>query len=129
MKPLIVLALLIGAAAGVMVAQNAKGPQPPAKVTYMSAEQIAEALATTPNLVIVAPPGAGKTTRAPLVLMHEEWAKGGKLILLEPRRLAARAAASARRLCLCHVSPRMVNPTAGHNVLEASCRPRFWSCR
>ena len=45
MKPLIVLALLIGAAAGVMVAQNTKGPQPPAKVTYMSAEQIAEALA------------------------------------------------------------------------------------
>jgi len=55
--------------------------------------QIAEALATTPNLVIVAPPGAGKTTRAPLALLDAPWAQNGKLILLEPRRLAARAAA------------------------------------
>ncbi len=43
--------------------------------------------------MLVAPPGAGKTTRAPLALMDEPWAKTGKLILLEPRRLAARAAA------------------------------------
>ena len=56
--------------------------------------QIAEALATTPNLVIVAPPGAGKTTRAPLALLDAPWTQNGKLILLEPRRLAARAAAA-----------------------------------
>jgi ATP-dependent helicase HrpB len=43
--------------------------------------------------VLVAPPGAGKTTRVPLVLLDEPWAKGGKIIVLEPRRLAARAAA------------------------------------
>ncbi|WP_457797134.1 ATP-dependent helicase HrpB [Methylocystis sp. S23] len=55
---------------------------------------IQAALAASPNLVIVAPPGAGKTTRAPLALIGSDWAKGGKLILLEPRRLAARAAAS-----------------------------------
>ncbi|WP_442756775.1 ATP-dependent helicase HrpB [Methylocystis sp. JAN1] len=52
------------------------------------------ALAKAPNLVIVAPPGAGKTTRVPLALIGADWTKGGKLILLEPRRLAARAAAS-----------------------------------
>ena len=52
------------------------------------------ALATRPNAVLVAPPGAGKTTRAPLALLDEPWARGGRLILLEPRRLAARAAAS-----------------------------------
>jgi ATP-dependent helicase HrpB len=44
--------------------------------------------------VLVAPPGAGKTTRVPLALLDEAWAKGGRLIVLEPRRLAARAAAA-----------------------------------
>src|SRR3954447_18403009 len=43
--------------------------------------------------VLVAPPGAGKTTRVPLVLIDEPWAAGRKIIVLEPRRLAARAAA------------------------------------
>ncbi|MCB5174076.1 ATP-dependent helicase HrpB [Microvirga lenta] len=47
-----------------------------------------------PNAVLVAPPGAGKTTRVPLALLDEPWVGGGKLILLEPRRLAARAAAA-----------------------------------
>ncbi len=43
--------------------------------------------------VLVAPPGAGKTTRVPLVLADEGWAKGRRILVLEPRRLAARAAA------------------------------------
>jgi ATP-dependent helicase HrpB len=50
-------------------------------------------LRARPNVVLVAPPGAGKTTRVPLVLLDEPWVGSGKLILLEPRRLAARAAA------------------------------------
>src|SRR3979490_3390014 len=41
--------------------------------------------------VLVAPPGAGKTTRVPLVLAREPWAQG-KILVLEPRRIAARAA-------------------------------------
>jgi ATP-dependent RNA helicase HrpB len=44
--------------------------------------------------VLVAPPGAGKTTRVPLVLLDEPWAKEKKILVLEPRRLAARAAAA-----------------------------------
>ncbi len=52
------------------------------------------ALSLEPNLVLVAPPGAGKTTRVPLALLDAPWRGDGKLILLEPRRLAARAAAS-----------------------------------
>jgi ATP-dependent helicase HrpB len=52
------------------------------------------ALAEHSSAVLVAPPGAGKTTRAPLALIDELWAKGKRLILLEPRRLAARAAAA-----------------------------------
>ena len=52
------------------------------------------ALAEHSSAVLVAPPGAGKTTRVPLALLDEPWAKSKRLILLEPRRLAARAAAA-----------------------------------
>lgn len=47
-----------------------------------------------PNAVLVAPPGAGKTTRVPLALIDEGWVAGRKLVMLEPRRLAARGAAT-----------------------------------
>src|SRR3954469_2100307 len=50
------------------------------------------ALSATNVAVLVAPPGAGKTTRVPLVLAEEPWAQG-KILVLEPRRIAARAAA------------------------------------
>ena len=43
--------------------------------------------------MLVAPPGAGKTTRVPLALLDAPWAKGKKIIMLEPRRIAARASA------------------------------------
>jgi ATP-dependent helicase HrpB len=43
--------------------------------------------------VLVAPPGAGKTTRVPLALLDAPWARGKKIIVLEPRRIAARASA------------------------------------
>ena len=52
------------------------------------------ALAAHSGAVLVAPPGAGKTTRVPLALLDEPWAKNKRLILIEPRRLAARAAAA-----------------------------------
>ncbi|MEM9234850.1 MAG: DEAD/DEAH box helicase, partial [Pseudomonadota bacterium] len=45
------------------------------------------------RLVLAAPPGAGKTTRVPLALLEEDWAKQGRVLLLEPRRIAARMAA------------------------------------
>lgn len=51
------------------------------------------ALRTNGAAVLVAPPGAGKTTRVPLVLMDEPWAASKKILVLEPRRIAARAAA------------------------------------
>jgi ATP-dependent helicase HrpB len=44
--------------------------------------------------VLQAPPGAGKTTRVPLALLDEPWLGGRKIVMLEPRRLAARAAAT-----------------------------------
>lgn len=43
--------------------------------------------------VLQAPPGAGKTTKVPLALLDQEWAAGKTVVMLEPRRLATRAAA------------------------------------
>jgi ATP-dependent helicase HrpB len=56
--------------------------------------RLTAALRTETRAVLVAPPGAGKTTRVPLALLGEPWASDGKIIVLEPRRLAARAAAA-----------------------------------
>jgi ATP-dependent helicase HrpB len=56
--------------------------------------RLTKALRGTNAAVLVAPPGAGKTTRVPLVLMDEPWAANKKILVLEPRRLAARAAAA-----------------------------------
>ncbi|QBF28614.1 ATP-dependent helicase HrpB [Pseudomonas tructae] len=51
------------------------------------------ALSQRHEAVLEAPPGAGKTTRVPLALLDEPWLAGQRIIMLEPRRLAARAAA------------------------------------
>ncbi|ALN17921.1 ATP-dependent helicase HrpB [Ectopseudomonas mendocina] len=52
-----------------------------------------DALSTRHEVVLEAPPGAGKTTRVPLALLDAPWLDGQKILMLEPRRLAARAAA------------------------------------
>ena len=54
---------------------------------------IRASLASQPRLVLEAPPGAGKTTQVPLALRDEAWLGGKKIVMLEPRRIAARAAA------------------------------------
>ncbi len=55
--------------------------------------QLDEALAHHASAVLVAPPGAGKTTLVPLHMLGADWRGEGVIVLLEPRRLAARAAA------------------------------------
>jgi ATP-dependent RNA helicase HrpB len=62
--------------------------------------ELTATLAGNNAAVLVAPPGAGKTTRVPLVLLDEPWAKDKKILVLEPRRLAARAAAARMALTL-----------------------------
>jgi ATP-dependent helicase HrpB len=56
-------------------------------------DELARTLAGHNAAVLVAPPGAGKTTRVPLALLDAPWLKGRKIIMLEPRRIAARASA------------------------------------
>ena len=67
-------------------------PQTPLPIDAVIGD-LARRLQQETRAVLVAPPGAGKTTRVPLALLDEPWALGKRLILLEPRRLAARAAA------------------------------------
>ena len=53
-----------------------------------------DALARGRNAVLIAPPGAGKTTLVPTALLDQPWVGDGRIVMLEPRRLAARAAAT-----------------------------------
>ncbi|MFT4196346.1 MAG: ATP-dependent helicase HrpB, partial [Pseudoxanthomonas sp.] len=55
---------------------------------------IRASLAAHPRLVLEAPPGAGKTTRVPPALLDAPWLQGRKIVMLEPRRVAARSAAA-----------------------------------
>jgi ATP-dependent helicase HrpB len=73
---------------------------------------LARTLAGQNAAVLVAPPGAGKTTRVPLALIDEPWAKGKKIIVLEPRRIAARA--SAERMA--QTLGERVGETVGYRV-------------
>ncbi|MGH7579162.1 MAG: ATP-dependent helicase HrpB [Gemmatimonadales bacterium] len=62
--------------------------------------------------VLQAPPGAGKTTRVPLALLDESWVSGRRIVMLEPRRLAARAA--ARRMAA--TLGQRVGETVGYRI-------------
>lgn len=56
--------------------------------------ELLRCLSVRNRAVLQAPPGAGKTTRVPLALLNQPWLAGRRIVMLEPRRLAARAAAS-----------------------------------
>ncbi len=70
------------------------------------------ALAAGPNAVLVAPPGAGKTTRVPLALLDAAWRGDGRVVMLEPRRLAARASAAR----MAETLGEAVGATVGYRV-------------
>ncbi len=70
------------------------------------------ALATSTSAVLEAPPGAGKTTRVPLALLDAPWLAGKRLLMLEPRRLAARSAAAFMAATL----GETVGQTVGYRV-------------
>ena len=75
-------------------------------------DELARTLAGRNVGVLVAPPGAGKTTRVPLALLDEPWTRGKKIIVLEPRRIAARA--SAERMA--RTIGERVGETVGYRV-------------
>lgn len=76
-----------------------KPPTPSFPITPQLPD-IRASLEATPRLVLEAPPGAGKTTQVPLALLDAGWLAGRRIVMLEPRRIAARAAAQfmARQL-------------------------------
>ncbi|MEI7871804.1 MAG: ATP-dependent helicase HrpB [Alphaproteobacteria bacterium] len=83
--------------------------------------RLIEALAARNAAVLVAPPGAGKTTRVPLALLDASWLKGRKIVMQEPRRLAARAA--ARRMAA--TLGEAVGETVGYRVrFDSKVGPR-----
>ena len=73
---------------------------------------MSRALAQSNAAVLVAPPGAGKTTRVPLALLDEPWVGNKKIIVLEPRRIAARASAERMAKTL----GERVGDTVGYRV-------------
>jgi ATP-dependent helicase HrpB len=75
-------------------------------------DDLARTLAENNAAVLVAPPGAGKTTRVPLALLDEPWIGKKKIIVLEPRRIAARASAERMAKTL----GERVGDTVGYRV-------------
>ncbi len=74
--------------------------------------ELQAALAQATAAVLIAPPGAGKTTVVPLALLDQPWVAGRKILMLEPRRLAARAAAARMAQTL----GEAVGETVGYRV-------------
>jgi ATP-dependent helicase HrpB len=70
------------------------------------------ALASGTSAVLQAPPGAGKTTHVPLALIDEAWLEGSRIVMLEPRRLAARAVTHR----MAHLLGERVGETVGYRV-------------
>jgi ATP-dependent helicase HrpB len=75
-------------------------------------DELTRTLADSNAAVLVAPPGAGKTTRVPLALLDAPWLKNKKIIMLEPRRIAARASAERMAKTL----GQRVGETVGYRV-------------
>jgi len=74
-------------------------------------------LARADELVLQAPPGAGKTTLVPLALLDEPWLAGRRILLLEPRRIAAQAAAAR----MAELLGEAVGQTVGYRIRLDSC--------
>lgn len=80
-----------------------------------------QALSERDEAVLEAPPGAGKTTRVPLALLNEPWLAGQSIVMLEPRRLAARAAAER----LASEFGEKVGETVGYRIrLDSKVGPK-----
>ncbi len=83
--------------------------------------EVCTSLSQASNLVVQAPPGSGKTTVLPLALLDESWSQQGRIIVLEPRRLAARMAAKR----MADLLGEVVGETVGYRVrLDSKVGPK-----
>lgn len=88
------------------------GPPNPAFPVEAILPNLHSSLRKIPTAIVVAPPGAGKTTRIPLALLEAGLLDHGRLIMLEPRRLAARRAAAFMSFLL----GEQVGQTVGYRI-------------
>ena len=93
------------------VGKAMKGDLTPALPIDAIAAPLADALGRGGNAVVLAAPGAGKSTRIPLLLREAPWLSG-EILMLEPRRLAARAAAARMAATL----GEQVGATVGYRI-------------
>ncbi|WP_256761191.1 ATP-dependent helicase HrpB [Cohnella sp. WQ 127256] len=83
--------------------------------------ELLQVMSTHRNAVLIAAPGAGKTTRVPLSLLDEPWLAGQKILMLEPRRLAARSSAKY----MAHTLGESIGETVGYRVkMDTKVGPR-----
>jgi len=80
-------------------------------------DELSQQLRERHELVLQAPPGAGKTTVVPLALLDEPWLEGRKILMLEPRRMAARAAAAR----MAQLLGESVGETVGYRIRLDTC--------
>jgi len=74
--------------------------------------ELQNSLAQNTTVILSAPPGAGKSTLVPLALLEEKWLKGQKIIMLEPRRLAAKTVATR----MAELLGEQVGETVGYRI-------------
>jgi len=80
-------------------------------------DDITQSLVLNNRVVLQAPPGAGKTTMVPIALLEQDWLQARQIIMLEPRRLAARSAATR----MAYLLGEKVGNTVGYQVRQDSC--------
>ncbi len=80
-------------------------------------DEVKEVLSQENTLIVNAPAGAGKSTLLPLVLMNEEWLNGKKIIMLEPRRLAAKTIA----MRMAQLLGEKVGESVGYRIRFDNC--------
>ena len=88
-------------------------------------EDIQQALCENSCIVLQAPPGAGKTTAVPIALLGQPWLEDKQIIVLEPRRLAARNAAAR----MAYLLNEKVGQTVGYQIRQDHCysdKTKYW---
>ena len=107
-----------------------RSPRHPRDLPIVDAlDDVRAALREHRRAIIVAPPGAGKTTVVPLALLDEPWLGDGRIVMLEPRRLATRAAAQRMAATTRTASATLIGYQTRESATSARRRGSRWSPR